>query len=198
MFILEKNYTYPNLPSDYLQKVLNFEGGYCCNKYDSGGETNRGITLGALNKAKQDGIVPYSVTIKSLTNDLESVRKIYEKNYYIRSRANRIPHPLSFCHFDAAVNNGIGGSGKFLQRTLNIYICKNDTKLVVDGGVGPLTINLLEKIIVTTNLNSLIIAYNNIREKYYYDIVANRPTQKKFLRGWLNRLNLVRKYTENI
>ena len=44
------------------------------------------------------------VTIESLTTDLESVRKIYEVNYYRRGKANLLPHTLAFAHFDVCVN----------------------------------------------------------------------------------------------
>jgi hypothetical protein len=29
----------------------------------------------------------------------------------------------------------------------------------------------------------------NVRKKFFIDIVRNNPSQKRFIKGWLNRLN---------
>lgn len=188
--MLKIGHKYPDLPEEYLNLVLKYEGGYVNNPYDRGGETNRGITIGALNAAKKQGIIPPAVTIKDLTHDLESVRKIYDINYYKRSKANYMPHPLAFAHFDASVNHGRGWSGKFLQKTLNKY----GANLVVDGAVGPKTLAGLEFVLERVYLYLIVKEYCNIRENFYHVIVKNRPSQQRFLKGWLNRLNNVRKY----
>jgi len=101
--MLEINKVYAQLPKEYLKQVLNYEGGYlsaekAAKLKDKGGETCRGITYNALQTAIKMGIVPPTVTVKSLLTDLESVRKIYEVNYYQASKSNIIPHPLSFSH----------------------------------------------------------------------------------------------------
>ncbi len=36
-------------------------------------------------------------------------------------------------------------------------------------------------------------AYNDAREQFYRSIVAKRPASAKYLKGWLNRLNALRK-----
>jgi lysozyme family protein len=178
------------LPSSYLKQVLNYEGGYVNNPNDRGGETNRGITIGTLNAAKRQGLVPASVTIRSLTEDLESVRKIYNQNYYQKSKANLMPHPLAFTHFDASVHSGVGGAVKLLQRTLN----KLGQKLSVDGGFGPLTASALESALEKNGVIAITNEYNARREVLYRSIVSRNPSQKEFLKGWLNRLEAVKKF----
>ena len=44
---------YKELPYKYFRLILNSEGGYVNDPTDRGGETNRGITLSALNTAKK-------------------------------------------------------------------------------------------------------------------------------------------------
>ncbi len=37
-------------------------------------------------------------------------------------------------------------------------------------------------------------AFNAMRERYYTKLVEKRPSMKVFLKGWMNRLNALRKY----
>ncbi len=188
--MLKVCHKYENLPEEYLTLILKYEGGYVNDPLDKGGETNRGITIGALNEAKKQGIVPPDITIKDLTHDLESVRKIYDINYYKKSKANLMSHPLAFAHFDASVNHGIGWSSKFLQRTLN----KFGANLVDDGIIGPKTLAALNDIMLNVYIYKIIDEYCNIRKSFYDSIIANNPSQKKFYNGWMNRLASVREY----
>lgn len=193
--MLEINKVYAQLPKEYLKQVLNYEGGYLSAEKaaklgDKGGETCRGITVGALRTAIQMGLVPPTVTVESLLTDLESVRKIYEVNYYRASRSNIIPHPLSFAHFDASVNHGKGNGFKFLQRTLN----KIGYKLDVDGGFGPKTLSALQEALYKDDIMNMTSIYCYIRFTFYNAIVKNNPSQQKFYNGWINRLTKVKTF----
>jgi len=199
--MLEKNKKYNELPEIYLKLVLNYEGGLTKNPKDTGNwyggklyGTNRGITIGALIKAQSEGLVAKTVTIESLTTDLDSVKKIYEVNYYIRSSCDKLPHPLAFAHFDIAVNGGIGRASKFLQTTINKF---SDAKITIDGSIGNQTLSALNKVLVSTDISVFVKQYNNIREQFYIALANSKPNYKVFLKGWLNRLNSVRKFTEN-
>ena len=198
--MLNKNEKYNDLPLSYLKTTLNFEGGLTKNPKDSGNwyngklyGTNRGITMGALVKAQKEGLVGRDVTIESLTTDLESVRKIYEVNYYRRSKANLLPHTLAFAHFDACVNSGIGGGARFLQSTINKLLPYNHKKLTVDGGIGPATLNALAIVLANNEITEIAKIYNNYRENL---IVTSTKINPVFKKGLLNRVNAVRKYTE--
>lgn len=190
VIMLEKGKKYSTLPKEYLDEVLKYEGGLVNDPVDKGGKTNRGITESTLKSAIQQGLVPPTVTIESLTHDLESVRKIYETNYYLRAKCNLMPHPLAFAHFDASVNHGVGNAARFIQRTLNTF----GNSLAVDGAIGPLTIAALEKTLAVVELDVIVKVYCDIRKSFYDAIVANNPSQQKFYRGWMNRLNNVRKF----
>lgn len=178
-----------------IKFVFNAEGGYSNDPDDRGGATNMGITQGTLSAARADGKItglPYSV--KQLTR--AQATEIYRIYYWERSKADVMPYPLCTLHFDAAVNHGVGGAGKLLQRTINNYANKAelDVCVDVDGAVGQKTLAALEQCIAAANNVALICEiYCNYREAFYRDIVASRPEQKKFLNGWLNRLNRCRK-----
>jgi lysozyme family protein len=180
-----------DLPNSYLHATLQYEGGYVNNPNDRGGETNRGITYGTLQAAIKQGLVAPTVTIRSLTNDLESVRKIYNINYYRKGQCPKIPHSLAFAHFDACVHNGIGGAGKFMQKMLNKYLGKKP--LTVDGAVGPATLSALRDVTAVIALPELIEVYMDLREAKFLAL-ASDPTQKGFLKGWLNRVKWVKEW----
>lgn len=168
-----------------LHFVLGNEGGVSNDKADRGGLTNMGVTQGALNNAYKQGIVSHNDPRK-LTRD--EAAAIYEANYWRPSHACDMPWPLCALHFDAAVNSGVGGAGKLLQRTLNK---SEGAGLTVDGAVGPATLKALHAAIVKeddSRIKRLCRAYCDAREALYNAIVANNPSQRRFLRGWLNRL----------
>lgn len=177
-----------SLPMEYLHEVLCYEGGYVNDPADKGGETNMGITAAALASAQSAGLIPKNVTVKTLTK--EHARIIYERNYYKAGKADRLQHPLAFAHFDACVNHGLKGGGRLLQKALNRY----GYSVVVDGIVGPKTLVTAEEAQAYYGPVALTESYCIAREALYYAIVAKNPTQKKFLKGWLNRLARVKKF----
>lgn len=171
-----------------LTFVFGNEGGKSNDPLDRGGATNMGITEGTLNRAYQDGIVQHN-DIDKLTR--AEAAEIYRVDYWQASRADKMPDPLCILHFDAAVNHGVGGAGKLLQKTINNYAQKAGLKIrvSVDGAVGTKTLNALDECIAAKdNLELICTIYCNEREKLFRAIVANDPTQGRFLEGWLNRL----------
>lgn len=190
------------LPDKYFKHILNSEGGYSNHPADTGGETNRGITSGTLIKAKARGIAPVTVTIRDLTDRLDVVYDIYNRMYYRDSYANKMQHPLSFAYFDACVNHGLGGrttkgtavgAGMLLQSMLRESYGANIT---LDGRVGMDTLNAI--ITIRKDVSPYILAekFNDRREVYYRRIVSNNPSKHVFLKGWMNRLDKVRKFCQ--
>lgn len=175
-----------------FEKALSFvfgnEGGYSNDPDDRGGATNLGITQSTLDRArKQMPDLPESV--RDLTRELAA--EIYRVLYWEASKADMMPYPLSTLHFDAAVNHGVGGAAKLLQRTINNYAAKAglDVRVEVDGAVGPKTLSALCQCLdLTGNVSLICEIYCNQREAYYKSIVENNPSQSVFLKGWLNRL----------
>lgn len=171
-----------------LSFVLANEGGYSNDLHDRGGETNMGITQSTLDRAQLEfSGLPSSV--KDLTR--AQAEEIYRVLYWEESKADMMPYPLSTLHFDAAVNHGVGGAAKLLQRTINNYAAKAgiDARVDVDGAVGAKTLAALCQCLdVAGNVSLICEIYCNQREAYYKAIVDNNPSQGVFLKGWLNRL----------
>lgn len=170
-----------------LKVILGAEGGYSDHPADKGGKTNMGITEGTLANAYSKGIVPHK-DIKKLTRD--EAANIYKVNYWVPSKAAEMAYPLCLLHFDAAVNHGLGGAAKLLQRTINRI---KGPVLKVDGVVGPATIKEV-RLIPSGNLIFFCVELLKTRKEYFEAIAQNNPSQKVFLKGWLNRVEALRKY----
>lgn len=167
-----------------LTVIFGAEGGYSDHPADRGGKTNMGITEGTLSNVCNKGIVGHN-NIKKLTRN--EAAKIYEMLYWGPSGANQMPWPLCLLHFDAAVNHGLGGAGKLIQRTVNRI---KGPILAVDGAVGPATLAALKDM----EMKFFCLELLKTRKEYFETIVRNNPSQKVFLKGWLNRIDKLMKY----
>lgn len=174
-----------------LTFVFGSEGGYSDDPVDRGGKTMMGITESTLIRAYQKGIVKHK-DIKRLSRAEAAV--IYEALYWQPSCAVEMPWPLCAIHFDAAVNHGVGGAVRLLQKTLNLY---RSPDLSVDGAIGPKTKRVLYSVLgdlgMAGKFNAVALKcfcrqYLSFRAKYFQAIVANDPSQKRFINGWMNRV----------
>ena len=143
-----------------LKVILQNEGGYVNDPSDSGGETKYGISKRAF---------PY-LDIKNLT--IEQAGEIYYKNYYLACRADTIVNnELAMQVFDHSVNAGVSKAIKLLQK------CAGVTQ---DGIVG---VNTMDKV----NSQDLVMQYIEERKKFYVAISGGK--NKKFLKGWIRRVD---------
>lgn len=179
-----------------FEKSLSFtfgsEGGVSNHPADRGGLTSMGITASTLSRAYKQKIVKHN-DVRRLSRDEAAL--IYRKLYWEPSHAGEMPWPLCALHFDAAVNHGVGGAVRLLQRTLNKV---GGSALAVDGSIGPVTQKalsgeLLKMEVNAAYLNKFCAAYLDNREALLKAIVAKNPSQKVFLRGWINRIEKNRK-----
>ena len=143
--------------------------GYVNDPKDRGGETKYGIA-----KKSHPGI-----DIKSLTWD--SAKLIYYTQYWLPGKCDKMPGRLAALHFDGSIHHGGGTSAKFIQRALGV---------TPDGSIGQLTLAA----IATKDVIQLCNSVCDQREKYYRAIVANDPTQAKYLNGWLRRVKEMRAF----
>ena len=74
-----------------------------------------------------------------------------------------------------------------MQRTINKFV---DKKIKVDGILGKLTLQALQKSVdkVGSDRLSLSFTYKTYRVKRYVKIVQKNPKNLKFLGGWVNRV----------
>lgn len=103
-----------NLFNTALKVTLNFEGGYSNDKYDHGGETNKGITHTTYDAwRKRHGLSTRSV--RDITPN--EVNQIYSE-YWHESGADKIKDKkLAIAVFDAGVNMGTGVAQKLLKQS---------------------------------------------------------------------------------
>jgi lysozyme family protein len=155
-------------------KVIQSEGGYVNDPADRGGETNLGVTVGAwgayLNRAIQPG------EMKALTVD--TVKPFYKSMYWDKVKGDDLPVGVDYAVFDFAVNAGTGRAAKFLQRAVGA---------VDDGVIGSGTLALVAK----TTPGKLLENFAEQKEAFYNTLADRNPTQQKFLKGWLARVDHV-------
>jgi lysozyme family protein len=153
-------------------------------KNDRGGPTAYGITWQTLSAAYSQGLVDHNDIVKFKR---EEAYKIYERRYWIPSRSDKMEWGLCLVHFDTAVNFGVGGAAKLLQRAINDLA--GAAIVTVDGVIGPASLNAIERV----SLDAICDKYLKVREAAYHGFVARDKGQGDFLKGWMNRLARVRK-----
>lgn len=145
---------------------------------DRGGPTKFGITLGRLQT--EWGPNCTWETVRDLTED--QARVIYRDAYYFRPKIDRLPECIEHVVMDWFTTSGTWAI-KGLQRVLNEFGFECD----VDGKIGPQVVRQSYACLAKTGETTFINAYCWERARFYKSIVAGRPSQVKFLRGWLAR-----------
>lgn len=180
-----------------LEMVITNEGGYGNIPGDTGGETYRGISRKWYPKWPGWKIVDKAKPLKNgkvIKNpELEQdIREFYYDNFMKPNNVEQVKDNLIAAHlYDFGVNAGIKTAAIILQRSIN-KVCSPDIK--ADGVIGPKTIALLNG----KYADKIARQYISDRIARYKDIVRRRPANKKFLKGWLNRVNNVTAAAKNI
>lgn len=161
-----------------LKCTLRYEGGKVDDPDDPGGRTNMGITQGVYDSYRSRKHLPKKDV---WTIDYAEVKEIYKRQYWDVVWGDKLPWPLSFCVFDMAVNSGPTKAVKLLQTTLRMPVADGKMSDTVLGWLKPKQPGAIAK------------KFCDGREAYYRGLVEAKPVLAKFLKGWLNRLNSVRK-----
>jgi len=184
-----------------LPFILRWEGGFVNDPTDRGGATNKGVTISTWRQVgyDKDGDGDIDVAdLKLLTN--EDVRdRVLVPHYWNRWKADTI-HDQKVANIlvDWVWASGVHGI-KIPQRLLGVK---------ADGIVGPKTIEAVN----FADPKSLFLAIYDERVKFINDIVERsvleyerkigrkatenellKYTQKRFRKGWLNRLSELKK-----
>jgi lysozyme family protein len=162
----------------YFQKCLKWEGGYGNIVGDSGGATKYGVTIATWKMLSDspdkngDGVVN-AEDMKLLT--LDDARMV-NKKFWDKIQGDKIVNQsVAMAIADFLWNSG-GVAVKKLQRILGL----DD-----DGIFGAKTLRAVND----ADPEQLHAKITESRKNYFYAIVRAKPITKKFLNGWLNRLN---------
>ncbi len=151
-----------------------WEGGYADVPGDSGGPTNKGVTLATFQSVYGKGKT--SEDLKRLTD--EQWQFIFRRNYWERWKADEIiDRGVAFILVDWLWCSGAYGI-KIPQRVIGVDI---------DGQVGPKTLAAIN----ACEGHKLFNLLKQERRAYLERICVTRLTNKKFLKGWLRRLDSI-------
>lgn len=157
--------------------LLSFEGGYNKVKGDKGGATNKGVTMATWRKYGYDKNEDKKIDEKDvmLITEFDAIYVILKPIYWDKWKADQInSQSIANLVVDWYWNSGAYGI-KIPQYVLG---------LKQDGIVGTKTLAAINNY---PNERELFQKLWQARKEYYERI--GKGTQKKFLKGWLNRLN---------
>lgn len=162
--------------SQFLSFVLKWEGGFTDDPDDAGGATNLGIIQVEYDRwRKAKGLSRQSV--RHITQD--EARAIYRANYWQPLRCDETEWALAGAMFDCGVNMGNPTCVRLLQRIVGV---------IADGKLGPVTWRAILKFGAASLVKRLCDAREALYRRY-----ALKGNQRKYLQGWLNRLNDLRR-----
>lgn len=161
----------------YIKK---WEGGFANDPADRGGATNKGVTIATFEAyCKAKSLPRPNVERLKRMTDGEWL-DILKTMFWDRWQADKIKsQKLANILVDWVWGSGVCGI-KIPQRILGVK---------QDGIVGDETLKALN----AQDPDKLFQAIYDARKKYLNDITISRPINKRFLKGWLNRLEDIRR-----
>jgi lysozyme family protein len=192
-----------NISYEITRKI---EGGWHSgagiNKHDLGGETFKGIARvhfpnwegwKIVDSMKKQTNFPRIAETDPRLNIL--VRAFFKTNFWDPIRLDSIKsQAVADEAFDTGVNMGIGIAARFMQRGVNL-LNRNERSwknLTVDGAIGPKTIETINNLSIV-DTRHLFNSLNMLQGARYLDIIEKNPTQEENWRGWLERVELMKK-----
>ena len=158
--------------------ILKWEGGFVDHKADKGGATNMGVTIATWrqNGYDKDGDGDIDVADLKLLTRQDVINRVLKPHYWDRWKADQIAsQPIANILVD-----WVWGSGKW-----GIIIPQRLLGVEADGVAGQQTITAVNK----QSPADLFARIKTARLTFLNDIVKNNPSQRVFLKGWINRLN---------
>lgn len=169
--------------SKLLPIILQWEGLFVDDKLDLGGATNMGVTIGTWKQCGYDKDNDGDIDVADLKLLTKSdVQIVLKKYYWDRWKADEIRNQsIANILVDWVWGSGVYGI-KIPQRILRVP---------EDGKVGTLTLGALNNWHHVNNSTQKVL-FETIKEErnHFIDaIIAKRPEQKRFEKGWRNRIN---------
>lgn len=154
-----------------IPKIIRWEGGFVNDPDDAGGATNKGVTLATFRKFY--GAEATVQQLKRITD--EQWLHIFEVGYWNIFKADDInDQSVANMCVDWLYNSGVAAI-KRVQKIVGV---------VDDGIVGPKTIGAIN----AKEAKPLFFQIRAARIAFVETIARNKPSQRKFLQGWKNRI----------
>lgn len=176
----------------YLEAIIDREGGYTNHPSDHGHATKFGITETV---ARSNG---YQGDMRDLP--LAMAKSIYKQQYWFEpqfDQINKISPAIAEELLDTAINCGVNFTKPLLQRALNLLNKQGEEgwpNLALDGQYGPLTVQALSTYLNRRNKDGetvLLRVLNIMQGQHYIEITEKNPNYEDFFYGWiLNRVAL--------
>ena len=161
--------------------ILSHEGGFVNDPYDRGGATNKGVTIATWRQVgyDKDGDGDIDVDDLKKITDTDAIERVMRPHYWNRWKADRIAsQSVANIVVDWVWASGKHGITK-VQALLGVK---------VDGIVG-------EKTLAAINAQDPRQLFDRIkaaRVAFIEGIVARNPSQRRFRKGWLTRLDYIK------
>ena len=153
--------------------IKKWEGGFVNDPSDSGGATNKGVTLSTFRS-----FYGFNKTVEDLKklSDTQWLH-IFLNGYWNKCQASNINNQsIANIFVDWAWGSGPVTAIKQVQKIVGTD---------VDGIVGQKTLDAINK----KDPKTLFNAIKNARIEFVENLVKQRPKDAKFLQGWKNRIN---------
>jgi len=161
-----------------LDCLLEEEGGWSNHPSDRGGATMYGVTQATYNAWRRQKKRP-SQSVKKISK--AEAKELYNELYWEAASCHKLPWPINYLTFDAAVNSGVGRAVRWLQQGVH---CSPD------GKVGPATVEAARKAVAEGNTTALL-GIVDARTVFLARLVQTKPSQAAFLLGWWRRTQRV-------
>ena len=159
-------------------RLVDFEGGFCNERADSGNWTGGAVGCGQLRGTKY-GISAAAYPEDDIANlTLDAAAAIYRRDYWSRVQGDDLSPSLALLVFDAAVNNGTDRAARWLQEAVGAE---------VDGWVGPETLAAVKH--TEAEQGGTAICAEFMAQRLVF--MASLPTWHTFGLGWARRLSLL-------
>jgi len=123
--------------------------------------------------------------------------RLFRQHFWDKLDCRRLPLPLAVTLYDGAVNMGAPRAVRQLQQALNLTgeaELEHFSPIAGDGLMGPRTRELADAL-AETGLDWFAARQSlRLRETFYRDLAARRPSMKVFLEGWRRRVRALARY----
>lgn len=182
---------------DVIRDKTAVEAGYVNNPKDLGRETNFGVTKATAEEYRHLW-AKYKWNGDMRTMPKQLAFEIYDLGWWSKMFLDdvwELSIPLAERLFDFGINAGRANAGRCLQEILNVLNKEQKLwpDLVIDGGIGPKTIDALRAYVNVNRrdpeaIEKLTMMMFSAQNYHYVLISLKRAANEEFTNGWVNRV----------